>query len=179
MPGHCIPTGLADPQRLIFYGGTEPEARAGEKSVTFFAYDLAARKLLWSGFGGPARAMIFSPATGRIWFNEDELNGTNLVCFNPAMPGQPMPVPGAHGGSEADNSAVVQYDTRTRTRKVIAFLHPCYEQKYGVMLRGTYSVALDAKGESLYITWNCSRGTKVWDSCALTVMHIPASERRL
>ena len=51
MPGHCIPTGLADPQRLIFYGGTEPETRAGEKSVTFFAYDPAARKLLWSGFG--------------------------------------------------------------------------------------------------------------------------------
>ena len=47
------------------------------------------------------------------------------------------------------------------------------------MPRGTYSVALDAKGETLYITWNCSRGTKVWDSCALTVVHIPASERRL
>lgn len=250
VPGHCIPTGLTDPQRRIFYGGTEPETRAGEKSVTFFAYDLAARKMIWSGFGGPARAMIFSPATGRVWFNEDELNGTNFVRFDPAKPGKPTPVPGiiglraasdetpqgiiytvshpvrgteshlyafhtkterieplgpagigtnqyittldadptgrflyyvpgAHGGSEADNSAIVQYDAKTRMRKVIAFLHPFYEKRYGVMLRGTYSVALDAKGETLYVTWNCSRGSKVWDSCALTVVHIPASERRL
>ncbi|MEQ2009797.1 MAG: hypothetical protein ABMA26_23685 [Limisphaerales bacterium] len=250
VPGHCIPTGLADPQRLIFYGGTEPEARAGETNVTFFAYDLAARKMIWSGFGGPARAMMFSPSSGRVWFNADELTGTNLVRFDPSKPGKPTPVPGtiglraasgetpqgiiytvsharkdtdaqlyafhtkierievlgpaaigtnqyttsldadptgrylyycpgAHGGSELDGTPVVQFDTKTRTRKVIAFLHPFYEKKHGVMLRGTYSVALDAKGETLYITWNCSRGTKVWDSCALTVVHIPASERRL
>jgi hypothetical protein len=250
VPGHCIPTGLTDPQRLIFYGGTEPETRAGEKSVTFFAYDLAARKMIWSGFGGPARAMIFSPSTGRIWFNVDSLTGSDLVRFDPAKPGKPVSVPGsiglraasdetpqgiiytvphpvkgtesqlyafypkterievlgpaavgenqyittldadptgrflyyvpgAHGGSERDNSAVVQYDTKTRTRKAIAFLHPFYQQKYGVTPRGTYSVALDAKGETLYVTWNCSRGTKVWDSCALTVIHIPAAERKL
>ncbi|MEN9572983.1 MAG: hypothetical protein RL514_838 [Verrucomicrobiota bacterium] len=250
VPGHCIPTGLTDPQRLIFYGGTEPETRAGEQSVTFFAYDLAARKMIWSGFGGPARAMMFSPSSGRIWFNVDSLTGSDLVRFDPARPGKPTPVPGsiglraasdetpsgiiytvshaqkggaaqlyafhtqterieplgpaaigtnqyttsldadptgrylyyvpgAHGGSEADNSPVVQYDTRTRTRKVLAFLHPFYEQRYGAMLRGTYSVALDAKGETLFITWNVSRGTKVWDSCALTAVHIPASERRL
>ncbi|NBR85600.1 MAG: hypothetical protein EB141_05865 [Verrucomicrobia bacterium] len=250
VPGHCIPTGFADPQRLIFYGGTEPETRAGETNVTFFAYDLAARKMIWSGFGGPARAMMFSPSTGRVWFNVDSLTGSDLVRFDPAKPGKPMPVsgsiglraasdetpqgiiytvshaqrggtaelfafhtrierieslgsaaigtnqyittldadatgrfvyyvPGAHGGSEADNSAVVQYDTKTKTRKVIAFLHPFYTEKYGVTPRGTYSVALDAQGETLYITWNCSRGTKVWDCCALTVIHIPTSERRL
>ncbi len=250
VPGHCIPTGLADPQRLIFYGGTEPETRAGEKSVTFFAYDLAARKMIWSGFGGPARAMIFSQTTGKVYFNEDELTGTNFVRFDPAKPGKPTPVPGviglraasdetpqgivytvshpvkgteaqlyafntrteriealgsgsigtqhyttsldadptgrylyycpgAHGGSELDGAPVVQFDTQTRQRKVLAFLHPFYEQKYGCMLRGTYSVALDAKGETLYITWNVSRGTRVWDACALTVLHIPASERPL
>ena len=250
VPGHCIPTGLTDPQRLIFYGGTEPETRAGETSVTFFAYDLAARKMIWSGFGGPARAMMFSAGTGRVWFNVDSLTGSDLVRFDPAKPGKPTPVsgsiglraaseetsqgtiytvshaqrggeaqlfafhtkterveplgpaaigtnqyittldadptgrflyyvPGAHGGSEADNSAVVQFDTQTRTRKVIAFLHPFYTEKYGVTPRGTYSVALDAQGATLYITWNCSRGTKVWDSSALTVVHIPASERRL
>ena len=82
------------------------------------------------------------------------------------------------GGSETDNSAVVQFDTKTRQRKVIAFLHPFYTEKYGVTPRGTYSVALDENGETLYITWNCSRGTRVWDSCALTVLHLPAAERR-
>ena len=86
-------------------------------------------------------------------------------------------IPGAHGGSDRDNSAVVQYDTHKRTRKVIAFLHPYYADKYGATLKGTYSSALSTDGSRLYITWNVSRGSKAWDSCALTVIHIPASER--
>lgn len=85
--------------------------------------------------------------------------------------------PGAHGGSEEDGTPIVQFDVRTKQRKVIAFLNPVIEQKYGCTLRGTYSIAIDAAGEKLYATWNVSRGTKVWDSCALTVVHIPASER--
>ncbi len=86
-------------------------------------------------------------------------------------------IPGAHGGSIRDGSAVVQFDTKTRTRKVIACLHPYYEKKYGATLKGTYSSALSPDGTKLYITWNVSRGSKAWDSCALTVIHIPASER--
>lgn len=86
-------------------------------------------------------------------------------------------VPGAHGGGEVDGSPVVQYDVKTRTRKVIAFLHPFYQEKYGCTLQGTFSTAVDPKGDRLYVTWNVSRGGKVWDCCALTVIHIPASER--
>jgi hypothetical protein len=87
-------------------------------------------------------------------------------------------VPGAHGGSDADGSPVVQFDTRTRTRKVIAFLHPFYQQKYGCTPKGTYSAAVDPDGDKLYITWNVSRGSRAWDCCALSVIHIPESERR-
>ena len=36
---------------------------------------------------------------------------------------------------------MVQFDTRTRQKKVIAFLHPFYRQKYGLTPAGTYSVA--------------------------------------
>ena len=86
-------------------------------------------------------------------------------------------VPGAHGGSELDGCPVVQFDTRTKQKKVLAFLHPFYAERYGCTLKGTFSSAIDAKGEKLYITWNNSRGTKVWDSCVLTVIHIAASER--
>jgi hypothetical protein len=86
-------------------------------------------------------------------------------------------VPGAHGGGEQDNAAVVQYDTQTRQRKVIAFLHPFYQNKYGVTLKGTYSTAVDPAGDKLYITWNANRGSRAWDTCALTVVHIPESER--
>ncbi len=86
-------------------------------------------------------------------------------------------VPGAHGGSDKDGGAVVQFDVKTRTRKVIAFLSPFFAQKYGSTLKGTYSTAIDPAGDKLYITWNNSRGTKAWDSVVVTVVHIPDSER--
>jgi hypothetical protein len=82
-------------------------------------------------------------------------------------------VAGAHGGSP-----VVQFDTKTRTRKVIAFVHPFYQQKYGCTPKGTYSAAMDPAGDKLYVTWNVSRGSRTWDCCALTVVHIPESERK-
>jgi len=86
-------------------------------------------------------------------------------------------VPGAHGGSERDGSAVVQYDTKARRPKVIAFLHPFYHEKYGLVPKGTYGVACDPAGDKLYITWNISRGSRAWDSCGVTAIHIPESER--
>lgn len=86
-------------------------------------------------------------------------------------------VPGAHGSSERDGSAVVQFDTQSRKAKVLAFLHPFYEEKYGLIPKGTYGLACDATGERLYITWNVSRGSRAWDCCGLSVLHIPASER--
>ena len=87
-------------------------------------------------------------------------------------------IPGAHGGSEKDGSPVVQFDVRSRTKKVIAFLHPFYADKYGCTLKGTFSSAIDPAGDKLYITWNNSRGSKAWDSCVLSVVHIPESERK-
>lgn len=88
-------------------------------------------------------------------------------------------MPGAHGRSEDDGTPVVQYDVQTKRKKVIAFLAPYYKEKYGCTLTGTFSSALDAKGETLYVSWNVIRGEKNWDSVALTVIHIPRSERRL
>jgi hypothetical protein len=87
-------------------------------------------------------------------------------------------IPGAHGRSENDGSAVVQFDTKTKTRKVIAFLSPYFQQKIGAIPTGTFSTALDPAGDKLYVTWNVKRGTAAWDCCALTVIHIPEAERR-
>lgn len=87
-------------------------------------------------------------------------------------------IPGAHGGSDKDNSAVVQFDTKTRQRKVIAFLHPYFKDQIGATPVGTYSCAVDPAGDKLYITWNVNRGSRAWDCCALTVIHIPESERK-
>ena len=71
----------------------------------------------------------------------------------------------------------MQFDVRTRQRKVIAFLEPFFQKEYGYQLRGTYSMAIDPAGDKLYTTWNISRSSRVWDSCAMTVVHIPAEER--
>lgn len=88
--------------------------------------------------------------------------------------------PGAHGSGPRDNTPIIQFDVKTGKKKVIAFLHPFYEQKYGGAVRGTYSTAMDpaGSGDKLYVTFNVSRGTKAWDCCALTVIHIPESERQ-
>ncbi len=85
--------------------------------------------------------------------------------------------PGAHGGSEKDGSPLVQFDTKTGKKKILAFLHPLCQEKFGCTLKGTFGSAIDEKGERVYITWNNSRGGRVWDSCLLSVIHIPASER--
>ena len=87
-------------------------------------------------------------------------------------------IPGAHGGAEQDGAAVVQYDLQKNSKKVLACLHPFYKEKYGCALVGTYSYALNADGSDLYVTWNANRsGGRAWDTCALTVIHIPQSER--
>jgi hypothetical protein len=85
--------------------------------------------------------------------------------------------PGAHGGSDKDGTPIVQYDTKTNKRKVLAFLDPFYRDKYRAIVAGTYSMAVDPAGDKLYVTWNVSRGSRAWDCCALTVIHIPESER--
>lgn len=59
---------------------------------------------------------------------------------------------GTHGSSPADGTPVVQFDVKTKEKKVIAFLHPFYKDKYGCTPMGSYSSALDAKGETLYVT---------------------------
>jgi hypothetical protein len=85
---------------------------------------------------------------------------------------------GAHGGSESDGTPIVQYDVRTKQRKVIAFLHPYYRQKYGFAPVGTYATAIDEKGEVLYVVFNVNRTGRAWDVVALFAIHIPASERQ-
>ena len=248
VPKHCIPCSVLDPKRLIFYGGTAPGTSKDGDGIRFFAYDVRARKLLYSGPGGPARYMIMAKSTGCVYFTPGTEGEGPLMRFDPEGGGAPVKtgaviglrsateetpggfvytvssgqrgeavlysfntktgqverlgtaavgtqhyitsidadpsgrflyyVPGAHGGGERDGSPVVQFDVKTRTKKVIAFLHPFCAERYGCTLRGTFSSAIDPAGDKLYITWNNSRGTKAWDSCVLTVIHIPESERR-
>jgi hypothetical protein len=249
VPKHCIPNSVLDPKRLIFYGGTAPGSGGEDEGIQFFAYDVAHKKLLYSGPDGPARYMAFAKSTGRLYYTPGNQSDGPLMRFDPAKGGSPeklaatigiraatqetpqgfiytvsqgrggndailyalntkteevekigqAPVAtqgyiatldadptgrylyymaGAHGSSDRDGTPVVQFDVKTKQRKVIAFLHPFYRNKYGCAPVGTYSAAVDFKGDKLYITWNVNRAGRAWDCCALTVVHIPESERQ-
>ncbi len=89
-------------------------------------------------------------------------------------------IPGAHGGAASDGTPVVQYDTQTGGKKVLAFLHKHFWEKYGYALDGSFGSALDEKGERLFISWDGWRKgqPRGWESAAITVLYIPESERR-
>jgi hypothetical protein len=93
-------------------------------------------------------------------------------------------VAGAHGGSHEDGAPLVQYDVKRRQSKVVAFLHPLLHARFGYTPLGTYGTAVSPEGDKVFITWNGNRGTDPsqrrvdFNTCALTVVHIPATERR-
>jgi len=255
LPVQCMPCGMLDPDRLIFYAGTADGLN--EKKPQFLAYDVKGRKILYSDPHGPYRYLIFARSTGKVYFHGKTSSPSRtdgpapLVRFDPEKLGPPVPiparcglraatmetpqgrvytidhdalwsfdtktekvtplgpsavasktytasidadmatgrylyyVPGAHGGAEQDGTPVIQYDLKTRTRKVIAFLHPAVYDRTGYIPVGTYSTAVSPGGDKLYVTFNGNRGTAREDlgkrirfnTCAMTVIHIPASER--
>ena len=86
----------------------------------------------------------------------------------------------------AHGVAVVQFDTKTGTRKVLAFMFPYYYEKYGYIPAGSYSIKLDDRGERLFIVWDGafiepkeSLGTDFWGHCSVMLLHISESERRI
>lgn len=247
VPKACIPTSVLDPYRMIFYGGTSAGDRT-DKTVTFFAYDIARRKVLHTATGGPTRYLILARSTGRVYYM-NEVTG-KLMRYDPATgkPPQPMSgsiglraatqetpggmvytvgksdghlwrfntkteeitelgelavasqtytttidvgpsgrylyyIPGAHGGSQKDGTPIIQFDTQLRTRKVIAFLQPVLNEKFGYVTLGTFGSAVSPDGARIFITWNGNRsgadkrGRYPFDTCALTVVHIPEAER--
>jgi len=249
VPKACIPTSVLDPERLIFYGGTSAGDRS-DKTVTFFAYDIARRKVLHTAVGGPARYLMMAHSTGRVYYVNEVSN--KLMRYDPATEKPPQPIagsiglraatqetpdgmiytvgksdghvwrfntkteaitdlgqlgvasqtytttidadptgrylyyiPGAHGGSQKDGTPVIQFDTKRGSRKVIAFLQPVLQKKFGYVTLGTFGSALSPDGARLFITWNGNRsgedrrGRFPFDTCALTVIHIPESERQI
>jgi hypothetical protein len=88
-------------------------------------------------------------------------------------------VPGAHGGAIKDGTPVVQFDLQTNQRKVLALLHRHFWEKHGYALDGSFSSALDQEGARLFVSWDGWRKgqPRGWESAAITVIHIPASER--
>jgi hypothetical protein len=90
-------------------------------------------------------------------------------------------IPGAHGGATKDGTPVVQYDTKRGTLKVLCFLHKFYQKNYGYNPDGCFCSVLDEKGERLFVSWDGWREgqPRGWESCMLSVIEIPESERVL
>lgn len=241
---HSTPNSVLDAERMIFYGGTAAGPDAEEQSIVFYAYDLKNKKLLYSCPNGPARYMILSKSTGKLYYVPGAGEG-ELLCYDPKLNTAPAPTgitmsvraaseetkdgivyaagqgqgqkdanvyafdvktekvkqigtaavgnaayvasidvdptgrflyysPGAHGSGEA---CLVQFEIATGKKKVIAFLGPYYQEKYGFTPKGTYSTAVSEDGGTVFVTWNISRGTRAWDCTGLTAIHIPESER--
>jgi hypothetical protein len=145
--------------------------------------------LIW-GVTKQGELFTFNPDTDEIVAKG--INWPGLIRYTCAMDRSPggryiYYCPGAHGVAYQDGSPVVQYDTKTGIKKVIAFLFPYYHKKYGYIPAGTFSIKLDAKGESLFALWNGgffdpddakkSDFHGFFGNCAITHIHIPESER--
>lgn len=231
----CIPAGVLDPKRMIFYGGTA----AGDyrvKQVMFFALDVKTGKVIRQAEHGFDRYAIFASSTGCVYWEGHKYDpatnqitasqaphvrsatvetaagnvyGTShvaadlwsfnvrteqLTALGPGAVGTQgyvasihvdptgrylYYVPGAHGGATKDGTPVVQYDLKLRRPKVLAFLHDFYKTKYGHYLDGCFCSVLSPAGDKLYLSWDGWREgqPRGSESCALTVLHIPASER--
>ena len=105
-----------------------------ERSADIWAFDVHKEKLTQVGPGavatqGYVSAMHVDPSGRYLYY-----------------------VPGAHGGASRDGTPVVQYDLKTKQRKVLAFLHRYYAEKYGHTLDGCFCSVLDPQGEKLYIS---------------------------
>ena len=233
---HTIPCSVLYPERMIFYGGTAVGKDAANQKIQFFALDVKSRKLLIVADDGPYRTLLFSPSTGKVFWEgksydprtnkitpanvpnvrsasretaqgviygtsgtkadlwayhvkTDELKqlgncGVAKQEYIASLEVDPTGrylyyVPGAHGGAAGDGTPIVQYDLTTGKRKVLAFLHQHFWDKYGYALDGSFGNALDEKGERFFISWDgWRRGQpRGWESAALTVVHIPVAER--
>jgi hypothetical protein len=89
-------------------------------------------------------------------------------------------VPDAHGGASRSGTPVLQYDTVTNEHKVIAFLHPFLEQQTGRVFDGTFGMAIDAKGERLFISMRTFAGKNSNETRipGLVVVNLPQQEMR-
>ena len=91
-------------------------------------------------------------------------------------------LPGAHSDAWKFGTPVVQFDTKTGRRKVLAFLSDFYLENYGYSPYGSYGLELDERGESLFFYTNGIFTSREIGSGygrpALFHLMIPESERR-
>ncbi len=90
-------------------------------------------------------------------------------------------LPGAHNKMYQYGTPLVQFDTKTRKKKVLVFFNDFYIDKYGYNPYGAYGIEIDASGESVFFYTNGLFSSKEMGSGygrpAIFHVHIPESER--
>lgn len=95
-------------------------------------------------------------------------------------------LPGAHGQAFKYGTPIVQYEIATKTRKVLAFLAPAFEEQFDYVPGGTYGLKLSEDGATLYVNFNGHAADGIrpanmkpigFGLCSFAVIQIPASER--
>jgi hypothetical protein len=94
-------------------------------------------------------------------------------------------MPGAHGGAQGIGCPVIQYDTRTNRRKVIAFLFDCLRDQMNYLAGGAFGLDISPDGATLGICLNgramdetrSAQGIDAFDQCSVVRLEIPPSER--
>jgi len=91
--------------------------------------------------------------------------------------------PGAHGGGSRIGTPIVQYDVKTKQKKVLAFLNASARSSLKYNIGGTYNLKLKADGSQLYITFNgmsIADGPKKLETFGMpsvVIVNIPKEER--
>lgn len=112
---------------------------------------------------GSYYCMTYSGSLFKFWPDEDRVefltmnwdNGRYCASVTLSSSGRYLYYsPGSHGEASLDQVPIVQYDTRTGQKKVLAFLGPHYREKYNYTLGGTFSIHLLPGDDTLFIAWN-------------------------
>ena len=82
-------------------------------------------------------------------------------------------VPDAHGHAHEQNTPLIEVDTETGEQNVIVELNDLVEDEFGLTLGGTYNVALDQDGKTVYIGFNAGEDQDdPWGEIVLVVVHL-------
>jgi hypothetical protein len=97
--------------------------------------------------------------------------GLRYIYYMPGIGGRAMPY----------GTPLVQYDTGTGKKKVLAFLNRFYLEKYGYNAGAPYGLDMDAKGESIFFYvgggFSPDGNNPIFTRSSLFQVHIPESER--
>jgi hypothetical protein len=110
---------------------------------------------IWYGVTRNPEVFFALSPDGTVRTLTDALGYTTSVALSPD--GTTLySVPEAHGQSWRMGAPLMAVDTTTGEQEVVIELQPLAEEHLGVRLGGTYNVAIDKEGKTIYLGMNTS-----------------------